>query len=97
MLVSLTPAADTGHVSRELVRRGLWVKRLESASGVHFVVGAHSARVDRTDLVGIAGVADVASTKSPSTKTLPAGSMPTARPYSSVRVLVSGVRNWTGR
>ncbi len=64
MLVSLTTEADPGHVSRELVRRGLWVKRLESDAGVHFVVGAHSARVAGDDLRGIDGVADVARSTS---------------------------------
>ena len=60
MLVSLTNAADAGHVGRELARRGLWVKRLENATGVHFFVGAHSAEVAQDDLRSIDGVADVA-------------------------------------
>jgi 3-deoxy-7-phosphoheptulonate synthase len=60
MLVSLTNTADAGHVSRELARRGLWVKRLENATGVHFFVGAHSAEVAQDDLRSIDGVADVA-------------------------------------
>ena len=60
MLVSLTSGADPGRVSRELVRRGLWVKRLESDAGVHFVVSAHSARVEHAELRAIDGVAAVA-------------------------------------
>ena len=65
MIVTLTPESEPGAVARELMGRGLWVRRLESDGGVQFYVEPGSARVDATALRSIEGVATVAEERSP--------------------------------
>lgn len=60
MIVTLKHDADPAPVQRELVRRGLWVRRLEADGHVQFLIEQRSARVERDALLGIDGVASVA-------------------------------------
>ena len=58
MIVTLRADCDVDAVRRELVARGLWVRRVEGAR-VWFVVEPHSAWVDPEELRAIAGVEEV--------------------------------------
>ena len=60
MIVTLKSNADPAPVQRELVRRGLWVRRLEGGDGVQFLIEPRSASVARPELLAIEGVASVA-------------------------------------
>lgn len=65
MIVTLTAEADPSAVQRDLVGRGLWVRRLEADGRVQFYIEAGSARVDVGRVRGIEGVASVAEAASP--------------------------------
>ena len=60
MIVTLKQNADPAPVQRELVRRGLWVRRLEGGDNVQFLIEPRSASVARPELLAIDGVASVA-------------------------------------
>lgn len=60
MIITLQSGADPGPVQRELIARGLWVKKLRGARNAVFLVEPGSAQVDSGALLSIAGVADVA-------------------------------------
>ena len=60
MIVTLKSNADPAPVQRELVRRGLWVRRLEGGDNVQFLIEPRSASVGRPELLAIDGVASVA-------------------------------------
>lgn len=59
MIITLTKDADPGPVQRELVRRGLWIRRLEGNGAVQFLIEPRSSRVGREQLMAIDGVASV--------------------------------------
>jgi 3-deoxy-7-phosphoheptulonate synthase len=61
LIVTLAPDADAEAVHRQLVGRGLWVRRLEAGDRVQFYVEPTSARLDAAALEGIAGVVSVAA------------------------------------
>lgn len=60
MIVTLKTGADASAVQRELVGRGLWVRRLEAGGRVHFYVDQGSVRVTALELEAIPGVEVVA-------------------------------------
>ncbi|MCA9630245.1 MAG: 3-deoxy-7-phosphoheptulonate synthase [Myxococcales bacterium] len=65
MIVSLEIGSDASRVERELVARGLWVRRLDGAQRVSFLIEPSSRQVTREELLQITGVQDVAQAKSP--------------------------------
>jgi 3-deoxy-7-phosphoheptulonate synthase len=64
MLITVAEGFDAGRVKRELIARGLWVRQLDGAGRVHFLVEACSRAIDREALTGIDGVAQIATAKS---------------------------------
>ena len=60
MIVTLRSGADSAAVQRELVGRGLWVRRFSAGGRVQFYVEQGSAQVPAADLEGIDGVESVA-------------------------------------
>ncbi|HUF11592.1 MAG TPA: 3-deoxy-7-phosphoheptulonate synthase [Longimicrobiales bacterium] len=60
MIITLKNDADPAPVQRELVRRGLWVRRLEGGDNIQFLIEPRSANVPRQTLLAIDGVATVA-------------------------------------
>ncbi len=65
MIVTLKPGADPDEVQRQLVGRGLWVRRLGTGEAVQFFVEPSSAHVDAEAVSAIDGVAGVAAEPSP--------------------------------
>lgn len=64
MIVTLSPGADAEAVQRQLMGRGLWVRRLEAGTGTQFYVEPTSARLDAAAIEAIDGVASVAAERS---------------------------------
>jgi 3-deoxy-7-phosphoheptulonate synthase len=65
VIVTVKTSDDPGRVQRELIARGLWVRRLEDGARVLFLVEPHSAAVSAAALRAISGVESVALPPSP--------------------------------
>ena len=67
MIVTLDTNADSETVRRELVGRGLWVKRFDAGDErpVQYLVEAGSAATGASELAAVEGVASVATRSSP--------------------------------
>ncbi|MGE0326492.1 MAG: 3-deoxy-7-phosphoheptulonate synthase [Polyangiaceae bacterium] len=65
MIVNLEIGTDPSRVQRALVAHGLWVRKLEGANQVCFLIEPSSRQVSRDELLAIPGVSDVAVAKSP--------------------------------
>ena len=65
MIVSVRPGSDPAKVSRELVARGLWVRRFDDGAQVQFLVEPHSRAISADALRNVSGVSSVWDAPSP--------------------------------